>query len=114
MLFGDGSVGYSLAEYDTFVRHGVGVIGVVGNDGGWTQIAREQVEMLGDDVGTVLARTAYQEAAAGCGALGLPLADPELVPEVLGRAQLAAAQGKPVLINALIGKTDFRKGSLSM
>ena len=45
-VFGDGSVGYALAEFDTFVRHGIPVIAVVGNDAGWAQIAREQVKML--------------------------------------------------------------------
>ena len=45
-LFGDGALGYSIAEFDTFVRHGVPIIAVVGNDAGWTQIAREQVPIL--------------------------------------------------------------------
>jgi thiamine pyrophosphate-dependent acetolactate synthase large subunit-like protein len=70
IVFGDGACGWGLAEFDTFVRHGIPVIAVVGNDGGWTQIAREQVKMLGDDVATVLARTAYHEVAAGFGAAG--------------------------------------------
>ena len=39
---------------------------------------------------------------------------PEAIEEVLMTAKREAAAGKPVLINALIGKTDFRKGSLSM
>ncbi|HUF79244.1 MAG TPA: thiamine pyrophosphate-binding protein, partial [Thermoanaerobaculia bacterium] len=56
LLYGDGSAGYSLAEVDTFVRHGVAVIAVVGNDAAWMQIARDQVEILGDAVGTVLRR----------------------------------------------------------
>jgi acetolactate synthase-1/2/3 large subunit len=56
-LFGDGALGYGLQEFDSFVRHGVPVIAVVGNDAGWSQIARDQVEYLHDDVGTVLARS---------------------------------------------------------
>ncbi len=103
-----------MAEFDTFVRHGIGVIAVVGNDGRWSQIAREQVEMLGSAVGTVLAQADYERSAEGLGAAGLRLADPELVPEVLAQAQALAAAGKPVLINAIIGKTEFRKGSVSM
>ncbi len=31
LLYGDGAAGYSLQEFDTFVRHGVPVIAVVGN-----------------------------------------------------------------------------------
>lgn len=58
-------------EFDTFVRHGIPVIALVGNDAGWTQIAREQVKMLHDDVATVLARTDYHAVVAGFGAEGL-------------------------------------------
>ena len=65
IIFGDGACGYSLTEFDTFVRHGVPVIAVVGNDAGWTQIAREQVKALGDDVGAVLARSAYHDGVDG-------------------------------------------------
>ena len=71
MILGDGACGWSLAEFDSFVRHGVPVIALVGNDAGWTQIAREQVKMLHDDVATVLARSAYHEVVAGFGAAGL-------------------------------------------
>ena len=67
IVFGDGACGYGLAEFDTFVRHGIPVIAVVGNDAGWTQIAREQVKMLHDDVATVLARSDYH-VVAGFGA----------------------------------------------
>jgi acetolactate synthase-1/2/3 large subunit len=113
-LFGDGALGYSLAEFDTFVRHGIPIIAVVGNDGGWSQIAREQVEILKDDVGTVLGHTDYHRVAEGFGAAGLALDDPELVGEALQQARQAAAQGRPVLLNARLGRTDFRKGSISM
>jgi acetolactate synthase-1/2/3 large subunit len=114
VLYGDGSVAYSLAEFDAFARHGVPVIAVVGNDAGWTQIAREQVPMLGDPVGTVLARTDYHLAAEGYGGKGLLLDRPEKTDEVLAEARRLAGQGHPVLINAWIGATEFRKGSMSM
>lgn len=114
ILYGDGAAGYSLAEVDTFARRGLPVIAVIGNDAGWSQIAREQVEMLGDDVGTVLAHSDYHLLAEGLGGVGLKLDDPELTPEVLAQARAAAAAGRPVVVNALIGKTAFRKGSISM
>ncbi len=114
LLYGDGSAGYSLAEVDTFVRHGLGVIAVVGNDAGWTQIAREQVEILGDDVGTTLLRTDYHRVAEGYGGTGLLLDRPEAIGETLAAAQAAAAHGEPVVVNAHLGATDFRKGSISM
>ncbi len=114
LLYGDGSAGYSLVEFDTFVRHTIPLVAVVGNDAGWTQIAREQVEILHDDVATVLAYSDYDRVAGGFGAVGYRLDDPELVEETLSQARQIAFQGKPALVNALIGKTDFRKGSISM
>ena len=113
-IFGDGALGYSIAEFDTFVRHGIPVIAVVGNDAGWTQIAREQVKVLKDDVATTLARSAYHEVAAGFGALGLLVKSNAEVPEALARAKAAARAGRPVLINAWLDRTAFREGSLSM
>ena len=114
IIWGDGSAAYSLAEFDTFVRHGLPVIGVVGTDASWAQIAREQVEVLGSDIGCSLRRTDYQIVAQGYGGKGLLLERPEDIPEVLSEAKALAKQGYPVLINALIGKTDFRKGSISI
>lgn len=114
IVYGDGAFGYSLIEFDTFVRLGVPVIALVGNDAGWTQIAREQVKILGDDVATVLRRTDYHRAAEALGGVGFLLDSADQVPEVLRQAKEAARQGRPVLINALLGKTDFREGSISM
>jgi acetolactate synthase-1/2/3 large subunit len=114
LLYGDGSAGYTIPEFDTFVRHGLPVIAVVGNDASWAQIARDQVEILNDDVGTVLARTDYHTVAEGFGAKGLVLDDLANIESVLDEAKALARDGHPVLINAHIGKTDFRKGSISM
>ena len=114
VIFGDGSVGYSLAEFDTFARHGIPLVAVVGNDAGWTQIAREQVKILEDDVGTVLERSNYHEAAAALGGYGKLLDDEADIGACLAEARTAAADGKAVLVNAWLDKTDFREGSLSM
>ena len=114
ILYGDGSVAYSLAEFDTFARHGVPVIAVVGNDAGWTQIAREQIDILKDDVGVVLARTDYHKVAEGYGGRGLLLTRNEDIRAVLEEALAIARSGAPVLVNAHLAKTEFRKGSISM
>ncbi|MFI5007799.1 MAG: thiamine pyrophosphate-binding protein [Solirubrobacterales bacterium] len=114
IIYGDGSVGYSLSEADTFVRHGLPVIAVIGNDASWMQIAREQVEILKDDVGTVLRHSDYHRAAEGLGAAGVLLRDAREMAPTLGRAQQEARAGRPVYVNAILGKTDFRKGSISM
>ena len=114
LIWGDGASGYGLAEFDTFVRHRIPVIAVVGNDAGWTQIAREQVKMLGDDVGTVLARTAYHDVAAGFGAVGIEIRRADEIRAGLTRAIGAALGGSPVLVNVWLDKTAFRDGSISM
>ena len=114
IIYGDGACGYSLIEFDTFARHGIPVIAVVGNDAGWTQIAREQVKMLNDDVATVLALSAYHEVAAGFGAEGILVTKTSEVSAALGRARALAKAGKPVLLNVWLDKTDFREGSISM
>ncbi len=114
LIYGDGSCAYSLAEIDTYVRHGLAPIAVIGTDGSWAQIAREQVPLLGDDVGTVLRRTAYHVAAEGYGAVGLLLDDPSKIDSTLDQAKELAASGKPVVINVHIAGSEFRKGSISM
>ncbi len=114
IIWGDGSCAYSLAEFDTCVRHGLAPIAVVGTDASWAQIARDQVELLGDDVGTALVRTAYHQVAAGYGGVGLLLDDPAKIDETLDEAKAIAKSGKPVLINVHIARSDFRKGSISI
>jgi Thiamine pyrophosphate-requiring enzymes [acetolactate synthase, pyruvate dehydrogenase (cytochrome), glyoxylate carboligase, phosphonopyruvate decarboxylase] len=114
ILYGDGALGFSLAEFDTFARHHIPVIAVVANDGCWTQIYREQIDILGDDTGCMLARADYHLAAEGLGGCGLLVKDPEEIDETLQEAKRLAASGRPVLVNAWIGKNAFRKGSISM
>jgi acetolactate synthase-1/2/3 large subunit len=114
IVFGDGACGYGLTEFDSFVRHRIPVIAIVGNDAGWTQIAREQVKMLKDDVATVLARTAYHEVARGFGAEGLLVTRQDQVVPTLRKARALVRRGRPVLVNVWLDKTEFREGSLSM
>ncbi len=114
LIWGDGASGYGLAEFDTFVRHGIPVIAVVGNDAGWTQIAREQVKMLGDAVSTELSRSAYHGVARAFGAEGIEVRRADEVNGALAEARRLAAAGKPVLINVWLDKTAFREGSISM
>ena len=112
--------GFAIAELDTLARHGLPVIGLVGNDASWAQIARDQVEILGDDVGTVLAPTDYHRVAQGFSipggrrVVGLDLPDDASIESVLDQAKKEAAAGSPVIVNVRLAASDFRKGSLSM
>ena len=56
----------------------------------------------------------YHKVAESLGAKGYLIKKHEQIAETLNEAKLTARKGIPVLINALIGKTDFRKGSISM
>ena len=114
LIWGDGSSAYSLAEFDSYVRHGVAPIAVIGNDASWAQIAREQVEILGTTLGCDLRRTDYHKVAEGYGGVGLILTDPNRVDATLAEAKAIAKTGRPVCINVHLRKTDFRKGSISI
>ncbi|WP_455223405.1 thiamine pyrophosphate-binding protein [Kaarinaea lacus] len=114
IIFGDGALGYSLAEFDTFCRHGIPVIGLVGNDACWSQVARDQVDIFNDDIGTTLAHTRYDKVVEGFGVTGFLLNDPASIRDVLREAQTQANKGHTVLVNAMLSKSEFRKGSISM
>jgi len=124
ILYGDGSVGYSISEFDTFRRFGVNPIALVGNDACWMQISREQVPTLGSNTACELEYSDYHEVAAAFGARGLLLdrglnSDDQQAEEEIRKSfdiamTASASENKAVLINALIGRTDFREGSLSV
>ena len=114
ILYGDGAAGFSIIEFDSFVRHKLPVIAVIGNDAGWTQIERDQVVILGDDVACRLDYTDYHTIAEGCGAKGILVKEESELDAAFAQAVEWRKAGHPVLVNCLIGKTDFRKGSISM
>ncbi|MFW5966416.1 MAG: thiamine pyrophosphate-dependent enzyme, partial [Persicimonas sp.] len=103
-----------LAEFDTYVRHGLAPIAVVGTDASWAQIERDQTTILGDDVGCTLRRTEYHEVAAGYGGEGILVTDESEVDDAIERAQKLASEGTPVLINVHLASSDFREGSISV
>lgn len=115
ILYGDGSCGFSVAEIDTMTRHKVPVIALVGNDAAWTQIAREQMPMFGSNVACKLSYTDYQEVCKGYGGKGILVSEDSAdLSSILKTAQSLCREGHTVLINALIGSSKFREGSISV
>ncbi|MDX2135112.1 MAG: thiamine pyrophosphate-binding protein [Saprospiraceae bacterium] len=114
IIYGDGSAAYSLAEFETFAKNGLKVCGIVGNNGSWEQIARDQVTLLGADTAVRLPHTDYHIVARGYGAAGERVDTPEAFQQAIQNAVRSMDAGKPYLINALIGSTAFREGSISM
>ena len=90
------------------------LLGKMGRKIPWMQIARDQTDLLGDSVGTDLAPTDYHRVVEGFGAKGFVLRDIADAERVFNEAKACARAGTPVLINAMIGRTDFRKGSISV
>jgi len=114
IIFGDGACGFSLIEFDTMVRHGIPVIAVVGNDGAWAQIVRDQIKTFKTEVGGKLSQmTNYHDAVKGLGAEGFIVKSTDELESTFLKAK-EVAKTKPVLINILIGKTSFRDGSISV
>uniref|UniRef100_A0A914M2Y6 2-hydroxyacyl-CoA lyase 2 n=2 Tax=Meloidogyne TaxID=189290 RepID=A0A914M2Y6_MELIC len=118
IIYGDGSAGYSLMEFDTFVRHKLPVVGIIGNDACWTQIAREQVPHFKSAVACDLDYTHYEEAAKALGTQSLFLdgdMDVKQVREALAQVMTRSrAEKQSLVVNVLIGKTNFREGSISV
>ena len=111
IIYGDGASGYSLVEYDTFKRHNLDIVSIIGNDACWSQILREQIEILKDDVACNLEFSNYQKIGESFDCSGYLLKtnkDLKKLPNILNNIN------QPTVINCLISKTDFRKGSISV
>jgi thiamine pyrophosphate-dependent acetolactate synthase large subunit-like protein len=114
ILYGDGSAGYSLMEFDTFVRHNLPVVAVIGNDGCWSQIARDQIAILNSDCAVNLQQANYEQVGKAFGADGVRVERAEEFNKAVTEALQKSRAGTPFIINAIISKSDFRKGSISM
>ncbi len=80
-----------------------------------TQIEREQLPMFGDSAACELDYLSYEKISEGYGGKGVLISGPEDgIKEKLEEAQRLNRQGHAVLVNALVGKTNFREGSLSV
>lgn len=101
MVNGDGTFGLNGFEFDTFVRHGLPVVAVVGNDRQWGQIAVGQVQMYGRDrvVATVLGDNArYDRVVEALGGHGELVVAPGQIRSAIERA---FASGKPACVNVI-------------
>jgi acetolactate synthase-1/2/3 large subunit len=100
LLLGDGAFGFSGMEFDTLARHGVNVVGVMGNNGIWA-LEKHPMEFLyqGWSVAADLRpETRYDEVVAALGGHGALVRSPE---ELRPALEAALAAGKPALVNVL-------------
>jgi acetolactate synthase-1/2/3 large subunit len=113
IVYGDGSFGLHGLEFEAMVRQKIAVVGVVGNDAGWTQIRRGQVRLYGVEraVATALSHTRYDRVVEALGGHGEYVERPDQIRPALERALGA---GKPALVNIKLGTSDFRKDAISI
>ena len=99
LLLGDGAFGFSGMEFDTLARHGVGVVGVMGNNGIWGLEKHPMEFLYGYSVAADLRpETRYDEVVRALGGHGELVRTPAELRPALERA--LAATG-PALVNVL-------------
>ena len=111
IVYGDGSFGLNGFEFDTAVRFGLPIIGVVGNDAAWGQMMRPQGSIYGWDrlQATLLNPTRYDKVVEALGGHGELVERPQDLRPALERA---AASGKPALVNVILRQDREYKGGI--
>ena len=69
-IVADGITAYSLMELDTYTKMNLKV-SIVGNNGSWEQMARDQVTLPGASTATVLPKSNYERVVEAFSAAGL-------------------------------------------
>ena len=113
LLLGDGAFGFSGMEYDTLARHGVNVVGVMGNNGIWALEKHPMEFLYGYSVAADLRPgTRYDQLVEALGGHGELVDQPADLKPALARA---FESGKPALVNVLTDPTVVypRKSNLA-
>ena len=113
ILYGDGAFGLHAMEFEAMVRQKINVVGIVGNDAGWSQILRGQEQLYGPDrtPATKLTHTRYDRVVEALGGHGEHV---EKAADIRPALERALAAGKPALVNIKLGRGDFRKDAMSV
>ena len=99
LLLGDGAFGFAGLEFDTMVRHGLPVVGVMGNNGIWGLEKHPMQAIYGYSVAAELQpETRYDLIVEALGGHGELVSTPAELRPALERA---FASGKPALVNVL-------------
>jgi len=113
LMLGDGAFGFSGMEFDTLARHGVNVVGVMGNNGIWALEKHPMEFLYGYSVAADLRpKTRYDEVVEALGGYGELVERPQDLRPALERAFSA---GLPALVNVLTDPTVVypRKSNLA-
>ncbi|HEV2814841.1 MAG TPA: acetolactate synthase [Solirubrobacteraceae bacterium] len=103
LLLGDGAFGFGGMEFDTLSRHGVNVVGVMGNNGIWALEKHPMEFLYGYSVAADLVpERRYDQMVEALGGHGELVRAPAEFKPALERAFSA---GKPALVNVLTDPT---------
>ncbi len=103
LLLGDGAFGFAGMEWDTLARHGVGVVGVIGNNGVWGLEKHPMELVYGYSVAADLRPgTRYDQVAQALGCEGELVERPE---QLRGALERALSADRPALVNVLTDPT---------
>jgi acetolactate synthase-1/2/3 large subunit len=103
LLLGDGAFGFSGMEFDTLARHGVAVVGVMGNNGIWGLEKHPMEFLYGYSVAADLSpATRYDQVVEALGGHGELVETPTDLRPALERA---LATDRPALVNVLTDPT---------
>jgi acetolactate synthase-1/2/3 large subunit len=99
LLLGDGAFGFAGMEFDTMARHGLGVVGVMGNNGIWALEHHPMKFLYGYSVAAELRpETPYEQMVEALGCDGVLVREPGELRSALERA---FESGRPTLVNVL-------------
>jgi acetolactate synthase-1/2/3 large subunit len=99
LLLGDGAFGFAGMEFDTLARHGVHVVGVMGNNGIWALEKHPMEFLYGWSVAAELRpETRYDQIVETLGGHGELVREPA---ELRGALERALAADGPALVNVL-------------
>jgi acetolactate synthase-1/2/3 large subunit len=113
LLIGDGAFGFSGMEFDTLARHGVNVVGVMGNNGIWALEKHPMEFLYGYSVAADLRPgTRYDQVVEALGCHGALVERPG---DLRGALERAFSAGAPALVNVLTDPTVVypRKSNLA-
>jgi acetolactate synthase-1/2/3 large subunit len=105
-LAGDGAIGFTIAEFDTMVKHGLPIVVLIMNNRSWGASQHFQEMVSGSDkvIGTTLGGAKYHDVATAFGARGVHVTEiASLGPAI----REAFASGQPTCINVEVDVAPF-------
>lgn len=99
ILYGDGAIGFSGTELESFVRHGLPIVAVVGNNGIWGLEKHPMRALYGYDIAADLQPgIRYDKMMEAFGGKGETVTRPD---DIGGALRRAFDSGEPYLVNVL-------------